>query len=594
MLGYPKNLKGKILFYCFTFTVVLLFIIIMVCLTSFNNLAKLNNIQTISYNLNIAMDNIETNVCSVVNVAHWASVNDYISAFASASNTYPNDLKFKKLTAYNALKNHIYGLGVDTYINKAIIYSEKGHFIQFGSIYGDRSDIDTCLSFPYFDLLKNSNIIKWIGIFDDPFINRDSVKSVPIMQSIYADNQKDPLGWVYISMSTDVITDFLVQYEFDKGSELYLIMGDKTYNISHRQGFIELNQEPYGFTIKEFNSYKNTKYVEFDEGEIPRTAVFYTSNKLGWTLVQTLPNNHFALQDEVYTSLLCVIISGVLVLAILIILTMNRMINKPIQKILNQMENISLGDFSYNPSIESEDEIGRIGIGINTMAQDIKKLINKQIKDEKAKKDLELRMLQNQINPHFLYNTLNSIKWMATIQNSKGIAEMASSLSMLLKNIATGTDELISVEQEINILNEYCKIQQYRYGGLFSVNYHFEDVLLRKCKIIKFTLQPIVENSIFHGIEPKGTKGVIDIYITRPSEGILKIYVKDNGVGMSEEQIEMLLNGANDKRKEFNNIGIKNVDERIKLSFGNQYGIKIKSVLGEYTKVIISLPFKLE
>jgi len=176
------------------------------------------------------------------------------------------------------------------------------------------------------------------------------------------------------------------------------------------------------------------------------------------------------------------------------------------------------------------------------------------------------------------------------IQGSTGIAEMVSSLSVLLRNIATGTDELITIAQEIEIVNEYCKIQQYRYGGLFDISYHFEDPSLKECKIVKFTLQPIVENAIFHGIEPKGTKGNIEVWVRESSEETLTISVKDDGIGMSREQIEKLMEGNYHGKKRFNNIGIKNVDERIKLIFGQHYGLSINSVPGEYTEVIITLP----
>lgn len=593
MIAYPKTLKGKILFYCFSFTVILVFIIVSICLTTFEKLIKLNNIQTINYNLQIAMDNIQTNVSSVMNIAYWSSTNDYITTFFSTSNKHSNNLKSKKLSIYNILKNHIYTLGADAYINKIIIYYDNGNLIQFGSIYGDKTDVELCLSFPYFEELRNCNIIKWIGIFDDPFIKDDSTKAIPIVRNIYMDYKTSPVGWVFISMDTHIITDFISQYDFDKESELYLILGNKTYDISDKETFVETNQEFFLSPQYHFKDYKTAKYVDFTQKNMSYTAVFYTSDELGWTLVQTFPNKRFAFQNKVYIKLLFFITGGILFLVLLIVLIINKMINKPIKKILEQIERISLGDFTYNSSIESEDEFGYIGIGINKMAQNLKKLISQQIENEKTKKDLELRMLQNQINPHFLYNTLNSIKWMAVIQNANGIAEMADSLTVLLKTIATGTDELISIEQEINILNEYCRIQRYRYGGLFTVNYYFEDPLLKKCEIIKFTLQPIVENAIFHGLEPKGSKGIIDIHIKHPSEKLLKIEIKDNGIGMSKEQIEKVMTGNSTKEKSFNNVGIKNVDERIKLTFGKQYGIAINSIVNKYTKVTITLPFKL-
>ncbi len=202
-------------------------------------------------------------------------------------------------------------------------------------------------------------------------------------------------------------------------------------------------------------------------------------------------------------------------------------------------------------------------------------------------------MLQSQINPHFLYNTLNSIKWMATIQNVSGIPEMITSLARLLRNIAKGTSELITIKEELDLLNDYITIQQYRYGGTITVNYNVMSDDLYECNIIKFTLQPIVENAIFHGIEPKSVEGIIDINIKKLKHNKIGIEVIDNGIGISEDKIEKLLSSKETTSKgSFNNIGISNVNERIKLTFGDEYGLNIKSKLNEYTSIIITIPYE--
>lgn len=589
MFTYIRTLKSKILFYSFGITVVVLLLVIAICLTNFNTLVKLNKIQTINHNLRISMDHIESRVSSVMNIAYWSSVNSYISAFITASDMYPNDLRYKKIAAYNALRNHVYGLGVDRYINKIIIYSTNGNYIQFGLVYGAPSDIQTCTSLPYFDLLRQHREIKWVGVVEEGFTGYNK-KAIPIVQNLYTSYKQAPMGWVYISVSTDIIKDFLMHYKFDRGSNLYLLIGDKMYDITDLENFVEVDKGEFNFIDQKTKIYRNAQYVEFKKDGVSNIAVICPGRKIGWSLLQTIPNNHFAFRDEVYARILYVVICGIMMLAILMAVTIDRIVNRPIKNILTHIKRISKGDFSYDPSIESQDEIGVIGIGINKMAVEIQRLIDERIENEKAKKDLELRMLQNQINPHFLYNTLNSIKWMAMIQGAVGIVEMVNSLAVLLRNVAAGTDELITVEQEIEIVKEYCKIQQYRYGKLFDISYHFEDPSLKECKIIKFTLQPIVENSIFHGIEPKGTKGNIEIRVTKSSGDTLMISVKDDGVGMSREQIKKLMEGRYIEKKRFNNIGIKNVDERIKLIFGQPYGLKINSVLGEYTEVIITLP----
>ncbi|MBP3544164.1 MAG: histidine kinase, partial [Lachnospiraceae bacterium] len=223
--------------------------------------------------------------------------------------------------------------------------------------------------------------------------------------------------------------------------------------------------------------------------------------------------------------------------------------------------------------------------------------MDKRIADEKQKKDLEYQILQSQINPHFLYNTLNSIKWMATIQNAAGIAEMTTALARLLKNISKGNRQIISMREELELLKDYVLIQNYRYGGMVNVSYSIPDDGLLDYAIPKLTLQPIVENAIFHGIEAKGANGQITVVFEHENESSdISIHITDNGVGMSEELIQKVLSGSEDEKKTdfFRKVGIHNVDLRLKHTFGEQYGISISSKKGEYTTMTIRLALRRE
>ena len=201
-------------------------------------------------------------------------------------------------------------------------------------------------------------------------------------------------------------------------------------------------------------------------------------------------------------------------------------------------------------------------------------------------------MLQSQINPHFLYNTLNSIKWMATIQNAPGIAEMTTALSRLLKNIAKGTEKAVLLSAELSLLDDYFTIQKYRYGGTISLEYRIDDEAALSCLIPRFTLQPVVENSIFHGIEPKGTPGTITIHIFRKNDAILQIDITDDGVGMTPEQAAKALQepGPEEAAAKYRHVGMWNVHKRLQYSFGEAYGLSIESEPDIGTTVTIRLP----
>lgn len=200
-------------------------------------------------------------------------------------------------------------------------------------------------------------------------------------------------------------------------------------------------------------------------------------------------------------------------------------------------------------------------------------------------------MLQSQINPHFIYNTLNSIKWMAVTQGADGISEMTTALSRLLRSISKGTRDLIPICDELALLNDYFTIQQYRYGGTIKMNVIVDDDELNDCLINKFTLQPLVENAIFHGIEPKQSTGHITIHVAHDGLSDITVSVEDDGIGMDAGQIEKIFSeGSNDKSQFFKEIGLMNIHKRIKYEFGEQYGIFIESEPGLYTRMIVHIP----
>ena len=193
---------------------------------------------------------------------------------------------------------------------------------------------------------------------------------------------------------------------------------------------------------------------------------------------------------------------------------LGRIINRPVRRLRKKIRVISESDFSRDPGIEWDDELGDIGRGINEMSLKIVSLLENRLADEREKRDLEYRMLQSQINPHFLYNTLNSIKWMATIQNATGIAEMTTALSRLMKNVIKGSRTVVSLREELALLDDYFLIQQYRYGGAIVYEKKVGEEFL-SVPIPCFTMQPLMENSIFHGIEPKGGSGRITLSAER-------------------------------------------------------------------------------
>ena len=294
-----------------------------------------------------------------------------------------------------------------------------------------------------------------------------------------------------------------------------------------------------------------------------------------------------------------IVVSLTLLVSILIIsLLLSRRITKsvtvPIQKLCNETERVAKGDFTSGPKIEAGDELAILTGSFDHMKEEIGRLIEDIRQEQNQRRVMELQLLQEQINPHFLYNTLDSIKWIATMQKNTGIVQVVTALSSLLKNMAKGFNEKVTFRQELEFLQNYVTIEKIRYIELFDVEIQVDEESLYDARIVKLTLQPIVENAIFSGIEPSGRFGLIQIHAFA-KDGVFYVTVRDNGVGISPENIQKLLTDTSRITKSnMSGIGLPNVDRRLKLVYGEDYGITIESEMDNYTMITISLPLEYE
>ena len=519
----------------------------------------------------------------------------------SDSSVVAKPLRPVTLKAYDRLKEEYDSTRSSDYISRTLISSSNyNKYIQIRNLAsGTTADSARVIqSSAFFQALYEAPEMKWTGFVNDPFYNVDVDQQLPIVRPITSDYSSDVLGWVFVSISSDLFTHYLNSYPLEKDSLIYLTIGDKTYLYDKHNGLKE-----------QFPDYQIIKTLE-NTGLNPNTVVqkvnltdgqqrIIVSRPVeefdGWYVTQILTAGQQSRQAVLYQILIVFICLIIVSLGGLLILFLNRTISRPVKQIRQKIDLISQGDFTPDPSIEWEHELGKIGKGINRLSQDVVTLMDKKIADEKQKKDLEYQILQSQINPHFLYNTLNSIKWMATIQNATGIAEMTTALARLLKSVSKGSAALITLEQELDLIKDYFLIQQYRYGGSISIEYQIESEDLYDCMVHRFSLQPIVENALFHGIEPKGTTGKITVKaesVILNEKKCLRISITDNGIGMTKETIDRVLHGENETKADFfKQVGINNVNQRIRHDFGDAYGISIQSEPGVYTTMIILLPY---
>ncbi len=315
------------------------------------------------------------------------------------------------------------------------------------------------------------------------------------------------------------------------------------------------------------------------------------SSYTNWTYVNILPYNDIF--QGIAAMRLIMVAAYILIFfaAVFIGMKFANGITKPIISLSKKMKKVEQGDFEIagaeSPAINSSDEIGQLDYDFTIMVNEINTLINENYVKQLLIKETELKALQAQINPHFLYNTLASINGLARMNGQDKISAMVKALGNLLRSAVRNHELVIPLREELNLLNDYVTIQKIRYGDRLEFSIDVEEEL-KEASILKLTLQPLVENSINYGLENLTGVCRIEVKAFRLTDS-MRISISDNGPGMSEDTLEKL------KSKELESkglgIGLKNIDERIKLIFGEEYGLFFESRLNHGTTVSVHLPY---
>ncbi|WP_219835468.1 sensor histidine kinase [Paenibacillus sp. R14(2021)] len=307
----------------------------------------------------------------------------------------------------------------------------------------------------------------------------------------------------------------------------------------------------------------------------------------GWKIVGVAYTDELiASKAALRNSILLYALCG-LAISLIISFWLSHRLSRPIKDLQADMKLVERGNFHIQTEIGQMNEIGQLGRTFNMMVGRIKTLMDEIILNQESKRKSELMLLQAQINPHFLYNTLDSIVWMAEQKQHEEVVLMTSALAKLFRASITKDQEIIPIRVEAEHITNYLLIQKMRYESQLDYEIDIADDILR-FKTLKLLLQPFVENAIYHGIRGSADKGMITIRGTQQGDNIV-FEIEDNGQGMSPEQLQRLLL-PDDGENRTSGIGIRNVNERIKLYFGHEYGIQIRSELEAGTCVTITIP----
>ncbi len=302
-------------------------------------------------------------------------------------------------------------------------------------------------------------------------------------------------------------------------------------------------------------------------GMMPVALILENSNFIKWIIFLT-----------------CVIS---LIICILLAVLITRSIFRPIKNLVSCMNQVEKGDLSVRVDYHRWDELGLLGKSYNKMIDQVRELLTKIVDKQNQLREFEIKALQAQINPHFLYNTLDSIKWLAKINGVNEISVMVTQLGKLLRSSISHDDEMVSVAASIKNIDSYLSIQKIRYGGKFEVYFNV-DPRIEEYPIPKLILQPLVENAVLHGLENKKGNGSVTINgFKKGNELIFEII--DDGVGIDTEKVKAI-NAGHDFSFTSSSIGIQNVNRRVKLYYGDKYGLHVMSKKNAGTKIILRMP----
>lgn len=425
----------------------------------------------------------------------------------------------------------------------------------------------------------------WTGIMPALFAGPEDERQVVTVARAIMDYNKDSiLGMVVIELDPDMFSNLLLgnqglfQYQ-------YLFIVDQKGDIicsnpKVEMGWQEAIDERFENGIRRFAlEWKGKEYYVCGQ----------YNGITGWKSYSAIPSEGlFPQAKDLNGAIWAAVVLCTMGIGVVIVLLVYAMA-RPIKSLSKAMTQVQEGDFSVRVPNKRKDEIGELTDSFNYMVDKINTLIRQVYQEKIAQKNAEVQALQAQINPHFLYNTLDSVNWMLIERGEYDISDIIISLGSLMRYSIENENAFVPLDREVEYVLSYLKIQKNRLEDKLDYQVDVDDGLGQE-KIPKLILQPMVENAITHGIEPHKAAGKVSILIQDVGNEI-QITVRDNGIGMTREQLNHLKEEVPDVEKEgHTGIGIRNVDRRIRLHYGEKYRIQIESVYGQGTAVSLRIP----
>ncbi|WP_238917132.1 sensor histidine kinase [Clostridium sp. YIM B02555] len=575
-----KTIKNRFLA---VMIILIIFPIPLIGIISFINSSNMiENNHKASYLLNLQKSSelMDNNLKNTTNIMRSITSNENLRNELKSSNevTEATDNYFP-IQSVNVFSRIFREYTIDTtYIDSICLYDNDGRLYYFGTKFSGA----TVLKNNPYDKIKEKNwykeaikangkeVILGYNILDEE--SREfSFSTVKLVRDV---DTLNPIGLMIINVKENAFTKAFPNINPDSEEGTFLVLDKNKNNNNNNSPIVFMNRNDEDIKKIVDNS------QEFNSSTLEKqgySVSSYTNDITGWEIVHIIKKSQL-LKDTrligVYTAIVCLV---TILFALILSIVFSNTINKPIKRLKRAISDVGKGKRDITEEF-GDDEIGILGNQFKVMVKENLEL-NERITSSKLKqREAELKLLQAQINPHFLYNTLDSIYWLAKIKKVDDIADMAIALSDIFKLSLNKGSEITTVRNEIKQVQSYLIIQNLRYKDRFKVDIDIDDKIM-DYEIIKLIIQPFIENAMIHGLEPKAGDGEINIIGKLEGDEIVFV-IEDNGIGV--EDINKFNSGY----------GIKNVQERIELYYGEEYGVTFESEINKGTIVTIKIPFE--
>ena len=409
---------------------------------------------------------------------------------------------------------------------------------------------------------------------------------VTLSRNITKPEEPEGGGVFFVDLNYSAISDLCERLSLGNRGYIYILdgKGGIVYHPQQQLIYSGMKQE----LITEVMESKETSFLTGDG----RLYTISRSEKTGWIVVGVSMVPELMRRADAARGIYVLIALVLFLAALLLAYLLSNEITKPIKALERSMKEVEKGNFAHAAlAVRDENEIGHLSRNFNMMTEEIQNLIEQRDKEQQIKRKSELKALQSQINPHFLYNTLDSIIWMAEWGKNQEVVRMTSSLAKLLRRSISNEQELVTVAEEVEYTETYLTIQKMRYKDKLEYEILVDPEIMQE-RVIKLILQPLVENAIYHGIKYKEGKGLLRILGFRQGDELI-LKVQDDGKGMDAETLAHIFE-KHTRDTRTNGVGLNNVKERIQIYYGEEYGICFQSELEKGTEAIITLPFRTE